>query len=104
MIPPNPGKNWDLSAALSDFEQLRQVHAGNLPPSFNEGRSYKPPEKEAARAGRPPLQRQDDIVQGKRLSLPRSPVPKLLGSGLVFSWWLKYLSEQFSFWRPKNAS
>ncbi|KGL94243.1 OTU domain-containing protein 7B, partial [Charadrius vociferus] len=43
------GKNWDLSAALSDFEQLRQVHAGNLPHSFNEGRGYKPPEKEAAR-------------------------------------------------------
>ncbi|XP_069734734.1 OTU domain-containing protein 7B [Phaenicophaeus curvirostris] len=62
------GKNWDLSAALSDFEQLRQVHAGNLPPSFNEGRGCKPPEKEAARAGRPPLQRQDDIVQEKRLS------------------------------------
>uniref|UniRef100_A0A663M6M2 ubiquitinyl hydrolase 1 n=1 Tax=Athene cunicularia TaxID=194338 RepID=A0A663M6M2_ATHCN len=62
------GKNWDLSAALSDFEQLRQVHAGNLPHSFNEGRSYKPPEKEAARPGRPPLQRQDDIVQEKRLS------------------------------------
>lgn len=64
-MPSNPGKNWDLSAALSDFEQLRQVHAGNLPHSFNEGRSYKPPEKEAARPGRPPLQRQDDIVQGK---------------------------------------
>ncbi|KAM6395281.1 OTU domain-containing protein 7B [Rhynochetos jubatus] len=62
------GKNWDLSAALSDFEQLRQVHAGNLPHSFNEGRGYKPPEKEAARAGRPPLQRQDDVVQEKRLS------------------------------------
>ncbi|XP_010722128.1 OTU domain-containing protein 7B-like isoform X1 [Meleagris gallopavo] len=67
-MPSNPGKNWDLSAALSDFEQLRQVHAGNLPHSFNEGRSYKPPEKEAARPGRPPLQRQDDIVQEKRLS------------------------------------
>ncbi|XP_063213099.1 OTU domain-containing protein 7B [Chroicocephalus ridibundus] len=62
------GKNWDLSAALSDFEQLRQVHAGNLPHSFNEGRNYKPPDKEAARPMRPPLQRQDDIVQEKRLS------------------------------------
>ncbi|XP_065516291.1 OTU domain-containing protein 7B [Lathamus discolor] len=62
------GKNWDLSAALSDFEQLRQVHAGNLPHSFNEGRPYKPPEKETPRPGRPPLQRQDDIVQEKRLS------------------------------------
>ncbi|XP_068778201.1 OTU domain-containing protein 7B isoform X1 [Struthio camelus] len=62
------GKNWDLSAALSDFEQLRQVHAGNLPHSFNEGRNYKAPEKEAVRPARPPLQRQDDIVQEKRLS------------------------------------
>ncbi|XP_025941558.1 OTU domain-containing protein 7B isoform X1 [Apteryx mantelli] len=62
------GKNWDLSAALSDFEQLRQVHAGNLPHAFNEGRSYKAPEKEAGRPARPPLQRQDDIVQEKRLS------------------------------------
>uniref|UniRef100_A0A8C6J6N1 OTU domain-containing protein 7B n=1 Tax=Melopsittacus undulatus TaxID=13146 RepID=A0A8C6J6N1_MELUD len=62
------GKNWDLSAALSDFEQLRQVHAGNLPHSFNEGRPSRPPEKETPRPGRPPLQRQDDIVQEKRLS------------------------------------
>ncbi|XP_008502810.1 LOW QUALITY PROTEIN: OTU domain-containing protein 7B [Calypte anna] len=62
------GKNWDLSAALSDFEQLRQVHAGNLPHSFNEGRGNKALEKEAARPGRPPLQRQDEIVQEKRLS------------------------------------
>uniref|UniRef100_A0A8C9NET0 ubiquitinyl hydrolase 1 n=1 Tax=Serinus canaria TaxID=9135 RepID=A0A8C9NET0_SERCA len=62
------GKNWDLSAALSDFEQLRQVHAGNLPHSFNEGRAARAPERELARPGRPPLQRQDDLVQEKRLS------------------------------------
>nr|XP_006007684.1 PREDICTED: OTU domain-containing protein 7B isoform X2 [Latimeria chalumnae] len=62
------GKNWDLSAALSDFEQLRQVHAGNLPLSFNEGRSFKLPEKEVPRMLRPALQRQDEIVQEKRLS------------------------------------
>nr|XP_056709532.1 OTU domain-containing protein 7B [Euleptes europaea] len=62
------GKNWDLTAALSDFEQLRQVHAGNLPHSFHEGRSFKPVEKETVRPPRPPLQRQDDIVQEKRLS------------------------------------
>ncbi|XP_054854892.1 OTU domain-containing protein 7B [Eublepharis macularius] len=62
------GKNWDLSAALSDFEQLRQVHAGNLPHPFNEGRSFKPVEKDAVRSVRPPLQRQDDMVQEKRLS------------------------------------
>lgn len=65
-----PGKNWDVSAALSDFEQLRQVHAGNLPPPFSEGSGgSRTPEKgfserESARPHRPTLQRQDDIVQG----------------------------------------
>lgn len=64
------GKNWDVSAALSDFEQLRQVHAGNLPSPFSEGGGgSRTPEKgfsdrESARPARPPLQRQDDIVQG----------------------------------------
>uniref|UniRef100_A0A8C0J103 OTU domain-containing protein 7B n=1 Tax=Chelonoidis abingdonii TaxID=106734 RepID=A0A8C0J103_CHEAB len=62
------GKNWDVNAALSDFEQLRQVHAGNLPHSFNEGHNFKSLQKEAARPVRPPLQRQDDIIQEKRLS------------------------------------
>ncbi|XP_030014529.1 OTU domain-containing protein 7B [Sphaeramia orbicularis] len=65
------GKNWDITAALSDFEQLRQVHAGNLTYSFAEERSYLPPEKEMARVGRPVLQRQDEVVQAateKRLS------------------------------------
>uniref|UniRef100_A0A8C8RNR4 ubiquitinyl hydrolase 1 n=1 Tax=Pelusios castaneus TaxID=367368 RepID=A0A8C8RNR4_9SAUR len=67
-MEPADGKNWDVSAALSDFEQLRQVHAGNLPHSFNEGRNFKTLEKEAARPVRPPFQRQDDLVQEKRLS------------------------------------
>ena len=64
------GKNWDVSAALSDFEQLRQVHAGNLPPPFSEGSGgSRTPEKgfsdrESTRPPRPTLQRQDDIVQG----------------------------------------
>lgn len=64
------GKNWDVSAALSDFEQLRQVHAGNLPSPFSEGSGgSRTPEKgfsdrESARPPRPTLQRQDDIVQG----------------------------------------
>ncbi|XP_041648882.1 OTU domain-containing protein 7B isoform X4 [Cheilinus undulatus] len=64
------GKNWDFTAALSDFEQLRQVHAGNLTYSFAEERNYLPPEKEMARVGRPVLQRQDEVVQAteKRLS------------------------------------
>lgn len=64
------GKNWDVSAALSDFEQLRQVHAGNLPQPFSEGSgASRTPEKgfsdrESTRPPRPPLQRQDDIIQG----------------------------------------
>ncbi|KAM8870806.1 OTU domain-containing protein 7B isoform 2-T2 [Spinachia spinachia] len=65
------GKNWDFTAALSDFEQLRQVHAGNLTYSFNEDRAYPPLEKEMARLGRPLLHRQDEVVQAateKRLS------------------------------------
>ncbi|XP_065814089.1 OTU domain-containing protein 7B isoform X1 [Labrus bergylta] len=65
------GKNWDFTAALSDFEQLRQVHAGNLTYSFTEERNYLPQEKEMARVGRPVLQRQDEVVQTateKRLS------------------------------------
>lgn len=59
------GKNWDFTAALSDFEQLRQVHAGNLTYSFTEDRTYLPPEKEMARVGRPVLHRQDEVVQGE---------------------------------------
>ncbi|XP_066885552.1 OTU domain-containing protein 7A isoform X2 [Kogia breviceps] len=66
------GKNWDLTAALSDYEQLRQVHTANLPPVFNEGRCPKQPEREhpqpAHTAERPCLPRQDDIAQEKRLS------------------------------------
>uniref|UniRef100_A0A8C2JJG4 ubiquitinyl hydrolase 1 n=1 Tax=Cyprinus carpio TaxID=7962 RepID=A0A8C2JJG4_CYPCA len=64
------GKNWDLSAALSDFEQLRQVHAGNLSCTFAEEREYHSFEKEMARTGRPLLYRQDEVVQAteKRLS------------------------------------
>lgn len=59
------GKNWDFTAALSDFEQLRQVHAGNLAYSLSEERSYLHPEKDMARVGRPMLHRQDEVVQGK---------------------------------------
>ncbi|XP_029410660.1 OTU domain-containing protein 7A [Nannospalax galili] len=66
------GKNWDLTAALSDYEQLRQVHTANLPHVFNEGRCAKQPEREPPQPGhkveRPCLQRQDDIAQEKRLS------------------------------------
>uniref|UniRef100_A0A2K6MPN9 ubiquitinyl hydrolase 1 n=1 Tax=Rhinopithecus bieti TaxID=61621 RepID=A0A2K6MPN9_RHIBE len=65
------GKNWDLTAALSDYEQLRQVHTANLPHVFNEGRGPKQPEREPQpghKVERPCLQRQDDIAQEKRLS------------------------------------
>uniref|UniRef100_A0A8C1WZW2 ubiquitinyl hydrolase 1 n=1 Tax=Cyprinus carpio TaxID=7962 RepID=A0A8C1WZW2_CYPCA len=60
------GKNWDLSAALSDFEQLRQVHAGNLSCTFAEEREYPTIE----RTGRPFVHRQDEVAQAteKRLS------------------------------------
>lgn len=70
------GKNWDVSAALNDFEQLRQVHAGNLPPPFSEGSGggSRTPEKgfsdrESTRPPRPTLQRQDDIIQGTGVSV-----------------------------------
>lgn len=66
------GKNWDLTAALSDYEQLRQVHTANLPQVFNEGKYYKQQEPEqppqVTKAERPCLQRQDDIAQGKSSS------------------------------------
>lgn len=66
------GKNWDLTAALSDYEQLRQVHTANLPQVFNEGKHCKQPEPEqppqVTKAERPCLQRQDDIAQGKSSS------------------------------------
>lgn len=59
------GKNWDLTAALSDFEQLRQVHAGSLSYSFPEEREQPLTEhKDMTRVGRPLLHRQDDVVQG----------------------------------------
>ncbi|XP_028678970.2 OTU domain-containing protein 7A [Erpetoichthys calabaricus] len=66
------GKNWDLSAALSDYEQLRQVHTANLPHVFNEGRCYKQQERDPklqpSKIERSCLQKQDDIAQEKRLS------------------------------------
>ncbi|XP_066501116.1 OTU domain-containing protein 7B [Hoplias malabaricus] len=64
------GKNWDLTAALSDFEQLRQVHAGSLTYSFPEEREQTVAERDMARVGRPLLHRQDEVVQAteKRLS------------------------------------
>ena len=69
------GKNWDLTAALSDYEQLRQVHTANLPQVFNEGKYPKQhhqerePSQQVNKNERPSLQRQDDIAQGKALIL-----------------------------------
>ncbi|KAG5856573.1 hypothetical protein ANANG_G00009360 [Anguilla anguilla] len=80
------GKNWDLTAALSDFEQLRQVHAGNLSYSFGEERGLYPSEKEMARVVRPPLLRQDEVVQDIPLCSPLCFVfPSFLVSPLVAS-------------------
>ncbi|XP_061772922.1 OTU domain-containing protein 7A [Nerophis ophidion] len=67
------GKNWDLSAALNDYEELRQVHTANLPQVFNEGRYYKQPEARdtptpVSKIDRPCVQKQDDNAQEKRLS------------------------------------
>lgn len=66
------GKNWDLSAALNDYEQLRQVHTANLPHVFNEGRYYKQPEHSGTpqHISKPEqcLQKQEDNTQEKRLS------------------------------------
>ncbi|KAM9183300.1 OTU domain-containing protein 7A isoform 1-T1 [Dugong dugon] len=66
------GKNWDLTAALSDYEQLRQVHTTNLPHVFNEGRCPKQLDRDPPPPGhkveRLCSQRQDDIAQEKRLS------------------------------------
>lgn len=66
MFFTSSGKNWDLTAALSDFEQLRQVHAGSLSYSFPEEREQALTEhKDMTRVGRPLLHRQDDVVQGE---------------------------------------
>uniref|UniRef100_A0A7N9AUR9 ubiquitinyl hydrolase 1 n=1 Tax=Mastacembelus armatus TaxID=205130 RepID=A0A7N9AUR9_9TELE len=67
------GKNWDLSAALNDYEELRQVHTANLPQVFNEGRYYKQPETRdtpthVSKNDRPCAQKQEDNTQEKRLS------------------------------------
>lgn len=63
------GKNWDLSAALNDYEELRQVHTANLPQVFNEGRYYKQPETRdtpthVSKIDRPCAQKQEDNAQG----------------------------------------
>lgn len=59
------GKNWDFTAALSDFEQLRQVHAGTLTHSGPEDRALPLPDRDMARVGRPLLHRQSEAVQGE---------------------------------------
>lgn len=63
------GKNWDLSAALNDYEELRQVHTANLPQVFNEGRYYKHPETRdtpthVSKIDRTCAQKQEDNAQG----------------------------------------
>lgn len=63
------GKNWDLTAALNDYEELRQVHTANLPQVFNEGRYYRQPEARdtpthVSKIDRPCAQKQEDNAQG----------------------------------------
>lgn len=64
------GKNWDLTAALSDYEQLRQAPTASLPHVFAEGRCPMQPEREPPQPGheaeRPCPPRPDDIAQGTR--------------------------------------
>uniref|UniRef100_A0A674N742 ubiquitinyl hydrolase 1 n=1 Tax=Takifugu rubripes TaxID=31033 RepID=A0A674N742_TAKRU len=67
------GKNWDLNAALNDYEELRQVHTANLPQVFNEGRYCRQPETRdtpthVSKIDRPCAQKQEDNAQEKRLS------------------------------------
>lgn len=94
------GKNWDLTAALSDYEQLRQVHTANLPQVFNEGKYCKQPETEqppqVTKAERPCLQRQDDIAQGKSSSLG------LLGSSFLDGLLVSFVCLQggWNHWQP----
>ncbi|KAI4902665.1 hypothetical protein NFI96_002093 [Prochilodus magdalenae] len=73
------GKNWDLTAALSDFEQLRQVHAGSLSYTFSEERDQAVADRDMARVGRPLLHRQDEVVQGEVQGLPQGGVEGLPG-------------------------
>uniref|UniRef100_A0A9J7XZU1 ubiquitinyl hydrolase 1 n=1 Tax=Cyprinus carpio carpio TaxID=630221 RepID=A0A9J7XZU1_CYPCA len=70
------GKNWDLSAALSDFEQLRQVHAGNLSCTFVEEREYPTIE----RTGRPFVHRQDEKRLSRGISHASSTIVSLARS------------------------
>lgn len=87
------GKNWDLSAALNDYEELRQVHTANLPQVFNEGRYYKQPETRdtpthVSKIDRPCAQKQEDNAQGARGRLSTrlaSPMTTLSHSSFQFS-------------------
>uniref|UniRef100_A0A8C5QZI6 ubiquitinyl hydrolase 1 n=1 Tax=Leptobrachium leishanense TaxID=445787 RepID=A0A8C5QZI6_9ANUR len=60
------GKKWDVTPSHGDYDLHRPANAGGLGHSFTDGRSIKLPD--SARPMRPALQRQDDIVQEKRLS------------------------------------
>lgn len=91
------GKNWDFTAALSDFEQLRQVHAGTLAYSSTEDRAYPLPDKDMARVGRPLLHRQSEVVQGAVVS-----ACQFYGCGCVRTGFNR-LRAAFLQLRPKNA-
>ncbi len=86
------GKNWDLSAALSDFEQLRQVHAGNLSCTFAEEREYPSFEKEI---GRPLLHRQDEAVQGTKALKYLSAQPNFNSQ----MWFVNFVNDLHQLWQ-----
>uniref|UniRef100_A0AAZ3R158 ubiquitinyl hydrolase 1 n=1 Tax=Oncorhynchus tshawytscha TaxID=74940 RepID=A0AAZ3R158_ONCTS len=98
------GKNWDLSAALSDYEQLRQVHTVNLPTVFNEGRYYRQPDHDTpqhlSKVERPGVQRQEDNMQEKRLSRGISHASSAIVSLARFHVASECISEQFPLEMP----
>uniref|UniRef100_A0A4W5P2M8 ubiquitinyl hydrolase 1 n=1 Tax=Hucho hucho TaxID=62062 RepID=A0A4W5P2M8_9TELE len=98
------GKNWDLSAALSDYEQLRQVHTANLPTVFNEGRYYRQPDHDTpqhlSKVERPGVQRQEDNMQEKRLSRGISHASSAIVSLARFHVASECTSEQFPLEMP----
>ncbi|XP_064820347.1 OTU domain-containing protein 7A-like, partial [Oncorhynchus masou masou] len=97
-------KNWDLSAALSDYEQLRQVHTVNLPTVFNEGRYYRQPDHDTpqhlSKVERPGVQRQEDNMQEKRLSRGISHASSAIVSLARFHVASECISEQFPLEMP----
>lgn len=95
------GKNWDLSAALNDYEELRQVHTANLPQVFNEGRYYKQPETRDTpthvnKIDRPCAQKQEDNTQGSRAFTPKGSAARSVFTRFPLIWSTLCFSPQRS--------